>query len=115
MCTLVFQTIIPFEWVYGSMFRACEGQDPAFALEMWQGTWMSVLGVKSRNCQLHRSYIKRRAQMHCVDMSARYSYMYKSHMSLQLMLVQFLEDSTLNVIGMNFQFLPMLALVQVFE
>lgn len=53
--------------------------------------------------------------MHCVDMSARYSYMYKSHMSLQLMLVQFLEDSTLNVIGMNFQFLPMLALVQVFE
>ena len=50
-----------------------------------------VLDVKSGNCQLHRSYIKRRAQMHCVDMSARYSYMYKSHMSLQLMLVQFLQ------------------------
>ena len=41
MCTLTLQIIIPFEWVYGSLFRACEGQDPTFALEMWQGTWMS--------------------------------------------------------------------------
>ena len=38
MCTLALQMVVPYEWVYGSMFRACEGQDPNFALEMWQGT-----------------------------------------------------------------------------
>ena len=47
MCTLALQMIVPYEWVYGSLFRACEGKDPNFALEMWQGTCDNCPWLKS--------------------------------------------------------------------
>ena len=33
------QTLLPYEWVYGLMFRACEeAQSPEFGLQLWKGT-----------------------------------------------------------------------------
>ena len=37
---LNFQTLLPYEWVYGIMFRACEeAQSPEFGLQLWKGTY----------------------------------------------------------------------------